>query len=174
MEAPVALGTLQTVVGRLVFGATDDAVCLLQFTEPDRLSEHIEALRARYVDCAVNEDHPLLRVLRSQLEEYFAGRRRAFDVPLRFSGTAFQEKVWSTLQRIPFGQTCSYLELAKQVGDVEATRAVGAANGANPIAIVIPCHRVINANGRIGGYGGGLWRKRVLLDLEQGQGSLAF
>jgi AraC family transcriptional regulator of adaptative response/methylated-DNA-[protein]-cysteine methyltransferase len=174
MESPVALGTLQTVVGTLLFGATDDAVCMLEFAEPEELAGRIERLCARHEGCAVNDDHPLIRASRLQLEEYFAGRRREFDLPLCFAGTKFQESVWSTLRRIPYGATWSYLELAKQVGDVQATRAVGAANGANPIAILIPCHRVINANGQLGGFGGGVWRKRILLDLERGQTSLAF
>lgn len=174
MEAPVALGTLQTVVGPLLLGATADAVCLLQFSEPEELSQRIDTLRTRYRDCTLDDDHRWLRALRAQLEEYFDGRRRDFDLALRCAGTPFQEKVWSALQRIPYGRTCSYLELARQVGDAQATRAVGAANGANPIAVVIPCHRVINANGQLGGYGGGLWRKRILLDLELGQRALAF
>jgi O-6-methylguanine DNA methyltransferase len=169
-----ALGTLQTIVGPLLLGATADAVCLLQFTEPEHLSERIAALRARHAGCALNERHRLLLALRAQLEEYFGGTRRDFDVPLSPGGTPFQEQVWSVLRRIPYGRTWSYLDVAKSVGDAQATRAVGAANGANPIAIVIPCHRVINANGQLGGYGGGVWRKRILLDLELGQNSLAF
>lgn len=174
MEAMVALGTLQTVVGPLLLGATADAVCLLQFSEPEQLAERIDTLRSRHPDCTLDDDHRWVRMLRAQLEEYFEGRRRDFDVPLCFEGTPFQERVWSALQRIPYGSTCSYLEIAKQVGDAQATRAVGAANGANPLAVVIPCHRVINANGQLGGYGGGAWRKRILLDLERGQRALMF
>ena len=114
----------------------------------------------------------LLDRLRTQLQEYFAGQRRDFSVPLSASGSQFQERVWAALCEIPYGETWSYLQLALRIGDALATRAVGYANGANPIAIVIPCHRVINADGGDGGYGGGLWRKRILLDLERGQGSL--
>jgi methylated-DNA-[protein]-cysteine S-methyltransferase len=118
----------------------------------------------------------VLDQLRAQLREYFAGQRRSFTVPLGVFGTgagsSFQERVWAALCEIPYGQTWSYLRLALHIGDAQATRAVGHANGANPIAIVIPCHRVINADGAEGGYGGGLWRKRILLDLERGQGSL--
>jgi methylated-DNA-[protein]-cysteine S-methyltransferase len=101
-----------------------------------------------------------------QLDEYFAGRRRAFDLPLSVSGTPFQEQVWLTLAEIPYGETISYAELARWVGRPQAFRAVGQANGANPIAIILPCHRVIAADGSIGGYGGGLPTKRRLLDLE--------
>lgn len=113
-----------------------------------------------------------LEALRRQLAEYFAGQRRGFELPLHYPGTAFQERVWERLLQIPYGETWSYRELALQVGDAKASRAVGMANGTNRIAIVIPCHRVVNSNGTLGGYGGGPWRKRLLLDLERGQGEL--
>lgn len=101
-----------------------------------------------------------------QLDEYFAGRRRHFDLRLAPRGTAFQQAVWQALQGIPYGKTCSYGELARQLGRPQAMRAVGAANGANPISIVIPCHRVIGRNGSLTGYAGGLPRKQLLLELE--------
>jgi methylated-DNA-[protein]-cysteine S-methyltransferase len=101
-----------------------------------------------------------------QLDEYFARRRRTFELPLAVSGTSFQEQVWLTLAEIPYGETISYGELARWVGRPQAFRAVGQANGANPIAIILPCHRVIAADGTIGGYGGGLPTKRRLLALE--------
>jgi methylated-DNA-[protein]-cysteine S-methyltransferase len=107
-----------------------------------------------------------------QLREYFAGTRRQFDLVLAPQGTTFQQTVWRALQDIPYGETTSYGELARRIGDVKATRAVGLANGANPIAIVIPCHRVIGAGGALTGFGGGLPTKRALLDLEQGQRTL--
>jgi methylated-DNA-[protein]-cysteine S-methyltransferase len=110
--------------------------------------------------------------LRTQLAEYFAGQRREFTLPLSYTGSQFQRRVWLSLLKIPYGQTWSYLDVARDVGDCAATRAVGAANGSNDIAIVIPCHRVINAGGSLGGYGGGSWRKQRLLDLECGQGRL--
>lgn len=103
-----------------------------------------------------------------QLTEYFAGTRTAFDIDLAPQGTEFQRRVWQALREIPYGQTISYGELARRLGDVKAVRAVGLANGANPIAVVIPCHRVIGANGSLVGFGGGLPTKRALLDLEQG------
>jgi methylated-DNA-[protein]-cysteine S-methyltransferase len=105
--------------------------------------------------------------VRRQLEEYFAGRRRAFDVVLAPPGTAFQQWVWGELQRIDYGQTISYAELAARIGRPTAIRAAGAANGANPISILIPCHRVIGSDGSLTGYGGGLEAKRALLDLER-------
>jgi methylated-DNA-[protein]-cysteine S-methyltransferase len=103
-----------------------------------------------------------------QLGQYFAGRLRSFDLPLAPAGTEFQRRVWSALQAIPYGQTWSYGQLARQLGNASASRAVGLANGRNPIALVIPCHRVIGSDGSLTGYGGGLDRKRYLLQLETG------
>jgi len=116
-------------------------------------------------DDAVPQD-PLLRRARSQLEEYFAGRRTTFDLPLAPAGSPFQRRVWQALLEIPYGQTESYGELAARLGLVNGARAVGAANRQNPLPIVVPCHRVIGANGRLVGYGGGLERKQVLLGIE--------
>ena len=116
------------------------------------------------------DEQDVLPPVRDQLQEYFAGTRKVFDLPLAPQGTAFQKRVWEALQSIPYGQTRSYAWLAQQVGSV--ARAVGAANGANPIAIVIPCHRVIGADGSLTGYAGGLHRKRRLLALEAAQRSL--
>jgi methylated-DNA-[protein]-cysteine S-methyltransferase len=104
-----------------------------------------------------------------QLEEYFAGERREFDFDLDLVGTTFQRRVWETLLTIPYGETSSYGQIAEQIGSPGAFRAVGLANGRNPIGIIVPCHRVIGANGSLTGYGGGLERKRILLELERGQ-----
>ena len=101
-----------------------------------------------------------------QLEAYFSGELKDFNLKLNPEGTAFQKKVWAALQEIPFGKTCSYLELSKKLGDVKAIRAVATANGKNPLWIVIPCHRVIGSDGSLTGYAGGLWRKKWLLDFE--------
>jgi methylated-DNA-[protein]-cysteine S-methyltransferase len=111
--------------------------------------------------------------VREQLAEYFDGRRRAFDLPLVMAGSAFQQRVWRALQDIPYGETISYGELARRVGPPGTPRNVGATNGRNPIALIVPCHRVIGADGSLTGYGGGLERKRLLLDLEAGVLSLA-
>jgi methylated-DNA-[protein]-cysteine S-methyltransferase len=110
--------------------------------------------------------------VRAQLREYFAGERVAFDVPLAMRGSGFELKVWSALVDIPYGQTASYGEIAARVGQPSAARAVGLANGRNPIAVIVPCHRVIGADGTLTGYGGGLERKQLLLELEHGQGRL--
>jgi methylated-DNA-[protein]-cysteine S-methyltransferase len=111
--------------------------------------------------------------LRSQLDEYFDGRRRTFDVPLAMSGSPFQQRVWDALRDIPYGETASYGELARRIGVPSASRAVGVANAQNPVCVIVPCHRVIGADGSLTGYAGGLERKRLLLDLEAGALTLA-
>lgn len=118
---------------------------------------------------AVNEP---FAELRSQLAEYFAGRRRSFDLSLEMRGNPLDQRVWRALQEIPYGETVSYGEIARRIGEPSASRAVGVANARNPIAVVVPCHRVIGADGSLTGYGGGLERKRLLLDLEAGVLSL--
>ena len=110
--------------------------------------------------------HPVLTQAAAQVTDYFAGRLRAFDVPLDFRGTDFQRSVWQALLTIPFGETRSYGEIARQIGRPTASRAVGAANGRNPVSIIAPCHRVIGTNGTLTGFAGGLEAKRMLLDLE--------
>lgn len=112
-------------------------------------------------------DTPLFQQARRQLEEYFAGERQVFSLPLSPRGTDFQRRVWQALQAIPYGQTCTYGDIARQVGSPKAFRAVGMANHRNPISIIIPCHRVIGASGGLTGYGGGLPLKQALLELEQ-------
>lgn len=113
-----------------------------------------------------NDANPLLAAATAQFREYFAGQRRRFDLPLDPQGTDFQRKVWKALEAIPYGETRNYREVAEAVGTPRAVRAVGAANGRNPLPIVVPCHRVIGADGKLVGYAGGLPVKRILLDLE--------
>ena len=113
-----------------------------------------------------DDRHPLVSEAARQLREYFGGQRRSFDLPLELAGTEFQRRVWAELLKIPYGETRSYSEVARAIGKPRAVRAVGSANHANPIAIVVPCHRVIAADGGLAGYGGGLDRKRLLLELE--------
>lgn len=174
VASPRYIDWFDSPVGPLIACATERAVCSLSFCDVEGLEQDLQVLRERHASTLRQGSNAVLDQLREQLGEYFAGQRRNFTVPLHASGTAFQERVWAALCEIPYGDTWSYLELAVRIGDAMATRAVGHANGANPIAIVIPCHRVINADGGDGGYGGGLWRKRILLDLERGQGSLPF
>ena len=160
---------LRTPLGPMIAAATNDGVCLLEFTDRRMLETQLAVLNRRLRLPLVPGDNDHLRRLRREMDEYFAGRRHAFEVPLRVSGTPFQERVWGELRTIPYGETRSYADVARAVGSAGAVRAVGQANGANRIAIVLPCHRVVNAGGQLGGYGGGLWRKRRLLALEQGQ-----
>ena len=155
--------TIDSPVGPLLLAADDDGVRAIEF-QPSRHAVKREAdwQEVDWTDCV----HPLLHRLRQQLDEYFAGSRRTFDLPLAPRGTEFQCTVWRTLASIPYGKTVSYAHLATQVGKPTATRAVGAANGRNPLPIVLPCHRVIGADGSLTGFGGGLPTKQFLLQLE--------
>lgn len=122
--------------------------------------------RVRLGSMTADEDHAVLLETERQLKEYFAGSRKVFDIPLDFAGTDFQKQVWQALLTIPFGETRSYRDIAEQIGNVKAVRAVGAANGRNPISIIAPCHRVIGASGDLTGFAGGLKAKEMLLLLE--------
>jgi O-6-methylguanine DNA methyltransferase len=152
---------IESPVGLLRAGASDTALHLLEFV--GKLPADSQQPQAQ-----PGARTPLLEQTRRELAEYFAGIRRRFEVPLSFPGTPFQERVWTALCNIGYGERVSYLEQSRMVGDEKAIRAVAQANGQNPIAILIPCHRVINADGKLGGYGGGLLRKQFLLDLERG------
>jgi len=131
------------------------------------MEQHFETLRRRFRCPLVPGEHPHLAKVRTEIAEYFAGTRREFTGPLAPAGTPFQERVWSALRRIPYGETWSYEALAEAIDQPTAMRAVAAANGMNRLAILIPCHRVIGKDGSLTGYGGGLWRKRLLLELER-------
>ena len=159
--------TIDSPLGPLVVAAGPDAVCLLEFSLPARLEAQMAAIRRWFRTEVTPGTNAHLELLRDELAAYFDGRLQQFTVPVTTPGTPFQEKVWSALQRIPYGQTRSYEELALTVASRTAQRAVGRANGMNRIAIVIPCHRVVNKSGALGGYGGELWRKEALLGLER-------
>jgi len=126
----------------------------------------IEQMQTRMKARFVQATTPVLSEVESQLEEYFDGKRQEFDLPLDISGTPFQIRAWQALQKIPYGETRSYQQQADQTGNSKAVRAIASANAKNHIAIVIPCHRVIAKNGGLAGFGGGVWRKKYLLDLE--------
>ena len=157
--------TLRSPVGELTLVASANglAAILWENDRPGRVKLNI---------VAQDDNHPVLRETERQLNQYFAGTRTHFDLPLDFAGTDFQKKVWAALLTIPFGETRSYAQIAAQVGSPKAVRAVGAANGRNPISIVAPCHRVIGSNGTLTGFAGGLDAKRVLLALEGKEGLL--
>ncbi len=163
----VRLAWVESPVGPLLAGATEKGVALLEFTDRRALESQLETLERRLGRPLVPGESPLLDRLRAELVEYFAGSRQRFDVPLDLAGSPFEMAVWRGLLEIPYGETRSYEAMATRVGRPGAQRAVGTANGHNRIAIVVPCHRVVNKDGRLGGYGGGLWRKHFLLDLEQ-------
>jgi AraC family transcriptional regulator, regulatory protein of adaptative response / methylated-DNA-[protein]-cysteine methyltransferase len=163
----VMIAMLETPLGPMLAGATDKGISILEYTDRRMLEHNFKALRRRFGCGIVPGQHPLLDQLREQLNEYFQGTRQEFALPLASRGTPFQDKVWQELCRIPYGQTISYDELARRVGQPTAQRAVARANGMNCVAILIPCHRVIGKDGTLTGYGGGLWRKRLLLELER-------
>jgi AraC family transcriptional regulator of adaptative response/methylated-DNA-[protein]-cysteine methyltransferase len=163
----VAVSWLPSPLGPLVAGATADGVCLLEFSDRRMLPAQMQTVRKLFGVPVIPGANPHVDRLRTELARYFAGSLRTFSVPLIYPGTAFQRRVWEQLLAIPYGETRSYQDIAGAVGDPDAMRAVGRANGLNRICIVIPCHRVINKDGGLGGYGGGLRRKEYLLDLER-------
>jgi methylated-DNA-[protein]-cysteine S-methyltransferase len=151
--------TMKSPIGVLKLVASDQGLAAV-------LWEHDDTLQERFGTIGAEPRHPVLLQAQQELEEYFSGSRKRFTVPLDFAGTAFQNKVWNALRTIPFGQTRSYGDIADQIGSSKAVRAVGAANGRNPIPIIVPCHRVIGADGTLTGFGGGLEIKARLLALE--------
>jgi AraC family transcriptional regulator of adaptative response/methylated-DNA-[protein]-cysteine methyltransferase len=158
---------IETPLGPLVTAANSDGLCLLEFTDRRMLETQFTVLRRRFGCPVVPGNNPHLEQVKDELARYFAGTLKEFMAPLVYPGSPFQTKVWDRLREIPFGETLSYAALADAVGSPGAQRAVGTANGQNRIAILIPCHRVVNKNGKLGGYGGGVWRKEFLLDLER-------
>jgi len=161
----VTVRQIDTPIGPMTIGATDASVVMCDFTERRMMPAQLASVRRR-IGPTVPGSSPLLDRLEDQLQAYFAGARREFDLPIEMPGSAFQERVWSELRRIPYGETIAYRDLAARVGAPKAPRAVGRANGSNRLAIIVPCHRVIATGGGLGGYGGGLPAKRQLLDLE--------
>ena len=153
---------MDSPVGALKLVAHDHALVAVMWDNEDHK-------RVRLAELIENHQHPMLLRVKKQLEQYFAGQRQQFDLPLDFQGTDFQQQVWQTLLTIPYGETRSYKEIAVQIGNEKAVRAVGAANGKNPISIIAPCHRVIGSSGALVGFAGGLDKKQILLSLEQSQ-----
>lgn len=156
---PYATREMPSPVGELTLVASDTGLAAI-------LWEDDEPARVPFGEMIEHADHPVLLETERQLTDYFAGRRTRFDLPLAFTGTDFQKAVWAELLLIPFGETRSYGEIARRLGRPGASRAVGAANGRNPISIVAPCHRVIGASGALAGFAGGIEAKRYLLAHE--------
>jgi AraC family transcriptional regulator of adaptative response/methylated-DNA-[protein]-cysteine methyltransferase len=166
-RAPMFAERIETPLGGMIAVADDEGLRLLEFADRRATERELSILRKRLRTNIVPGEHPYLETIRSQLADYFSGRKLEFDIPLAPVGSAFQLRAWEILRSIPVGETRSYSWMARRLGDENARRAVGRANGTNMICIVIPCHRVIRADGTLCGYGGGLWRKKWLLDHER-------
>jgi len=160
---------IESPVGTLNVAATKDGICWIDFADKSTADKRLESF-AKKLNAPITQNNNLhINELETQLKEYFEGKRKEFTIPLVIEGTPFQKEVWTALQAIPYGATHSYKEQSIAIGMPKAVRAVANANGKNPISIVIPCHRVIGSNGTLTGYGGGLWRKKFLLELEAGK-----
>jgi AraC family transcriptional regulator of adaptative response/methylated-DNA-[protein]-cysteine methyltransferase len=164
----VTAAWIESPLGPLVAGSTENGICLLEFTDRRMIDAQFERIRRYFKLPIVPGTSKYIEQLKNELSEYWDGKRKKFNVKLDYPGTDFQVRVWNELLKIPYGTTTSYEDIAIRVGSSGAVRAVGTANGMNRIAIVIPCHRVVNKNGKLGGYGGGLRRKEYLLNLELG------
>src|SRR6266705_1137696 len=166
-RAPLFAERINTPLGAMIATADDEGLRLLEFVDRRAMERELSILRNRLRTNVVPGEHKHLDAVRSQLANYFSGKNLRFNVPLAPVGSPFQLRAWELLRSIPVGETRSYSWMAKKLGDVEMRRAVGRANGENMMCIIIPCHRVIRADGTLCGYGGGSWRKKWLLDHEQ-------
>lgn len=163
----VVISQITTPFGDLLAGASTKGICLLEFTDTQRLERQIPRMEKAFSCKVVDGESPFFSVLEEQLAAYFAGTVKDFKtIPLDIRGTDFQVKTWKALLTIPFGETRSYQQQAEAINNPKAVRAVANANRSNRISILIPCHRVIGKNGTMTGYGGGIWRKEFLLELE--------
>ena len=163
----IATQILESPLGALLVGAISEGVCLIEYADKRMLEDNYATIRKQFGYPVLPVTNCHIEHLRDELTRYFAAKLTEFTIPLVLHGTTFQEQVWSELQRIPYGTTIAYDELARRINKPTAVRAVARANGLNRLNILIPCHRVIGKNGQLTGYGGGLWRKRLLLQLER-------
>ncbi|MGX5202538.1 bifunctional transcriptional activator/DNA repair enzyme AdaA [Aliikangiella sp. IMCC44632] len=168
-QSVVIVNRLLTPLGPMFVGATEAGICLLEFCDRRMLETQFKRLTLSLNARIMSGNHELFSQLENELAAYFNGQLRQFKTPLDLVGTDFQRQVWAMLLTIPYAQTRSYQQQAELIGNPKAVRAVAKANGDNKISILVPCHRVIGKNGKLTGYGGGLWRKQRLLDLEQNQ-----
>lgn len=166
-EKVIDLKRIETPLGTMIACADEDGICLLEFSDRKALPTELRDIARHFNATILQGNNPHFVMLEKELSEYFDGKRKDFTVPLSPVGTSFQREVWQVLRNIPYGKTRSYLEQATALGKAAAVRAVANANGMNKISIIIPCHRVIGSNGQLTGYGGGVWRKKMLLDMEQ-------
>jgi len=165
-QAVINIKEFESPIGPMLAGATAQGLCLLEFTDRDILETELKTLSKHLNAQIAKGNDKLFAPLQRQLSEYFEGKRKTFDIAMITPGTDFQQSVWKELRTIPYGVTRSYKQQSIALKKPDAIRAVAHANGTNRIAIIIPCHRVIGDNGSLTGYGGGLWRKKWLLDLE--------
>lgn len=157
----------ESPMGAIIIAANSQGICLAEFTDRRMLEYQLKVLKKYFRGPLIPGKNKFIVQAERELTEYFSGKLNNFKVPVVYPGTEFQQKVWSELIKIPYGKTISYEELANRAGIKNGARAVGTANGMNRIGIIIPCHRVVNKSGKLGGYGGGLWRKKKLLELEE-------
>ncbi|MFB4166285.1 methylated-DNA--[protein]-cysteine S-methyltransferase [Alteribacillus sp. JSM 102045] len=166
-EKYIYYSNYSSAIGPLTIAATDYGICSLQFGEIKDVFPMMNArVRKQHIPGKLIEDETMVKEGIHQLEEYFSHKRKTFDLPFDLYGTAFQRLVWETLQCIPYGETRSYKQIAAAIGTPKAVRAIGSANNKNPLPIFLPCHRVIGSNGNMVGYGGGLDKKKYLLQFE--------
>ncbi len=156
----------QSTIGELIIGSSQGQLCLLDFRYRRMRATVDKRIKTLLKAEFVEQEDVIISQSKQQIDEYLRGDRQTFDIPLLLVGTEFQQQVWHALQGIAYGETCSYLDVAKAINNPKAVRAVASANGANAIAIIIPCHRVIESGGGLGGYGGGIAVKQRLLNLE--------
>ncbi|OJJ19346.1 XRE family transcriptional regulator [marine bacterium AO1-C] len=166
---PILLNRVTTPLGPMFIGATTQGICLLEFTDRKRLETELKDLQRLLKTRIIAGENEHIKQVKKELAEYFEGKRKTFEVALHTPGTDFQNQVWKALDTIAYGTTATYTEQAQKIDKTSAVRAVGTANGANRISIIIPCHRVVGTNGKLTGYGGGLARKQWLIDFERNQ-----
>lgn len=169
LQSVIDFNRIETPLGTMLVCATSQGICLLEFSDRKMLETELKTIAKLLNATIIQGKNQHFDTLTFELNEYFNGTRKAFSVPLHTLGSDFQNKVWHQLQQIPYGQTRSYKEQAMAIGSPESVRAVANANGMNRLSILIPCHRVIGSDGQLTGYGGGLWRKKYLLELEEKQ-----
>ena len=173
MKLKIYQTTIESTLGKITIAASDKGLCLLEFDNQKRITHHIEQIKKyRDIQLLENKSNNILSSTQLQIEEFLTNKRTSFNIALDLYGTDFQLKVWNELLNISYGVTRSYKEQAIAIGDLKAIRAVATANGQNRVSIVIPCHRVIGSDGSLTGYGGELWRKKMLLELESNQAKL--